>query len=103
MPVKGQFFTLATWLVKEGREADFISGWKSFAEWTGRSGLAAGSGHLPQDAANPRSLLSVGPWQSKEAIDQWRSAPEFKAFFEAAREISEEIQPRTLSQVALAP
>ena len=102
MVTVGQLFTSGSWLVKEGREKEFISAWKDFAEWTSRSGLGAGSGHLLQDTANPRSFLSFGPWESQEAIQRWRNAPEFQAFLASARELCEEIQPRTLSLVALA-
>ena len=103
MPALGQLFTSGSWLVKEGKEPDFISAWKNFAEWTSRSVPGAGTGHLLQDTANPRSFLSFGPWESQEAIQRWRNAPEFQAFLASARELCEDIQPRTLSLVALAP
>jgi heme-degrading monooxygenase HmoA len=103
MPALGQLFTSATWLVKEGKETNFIAAWKDFAEWTSRSGLSAGTGHLLQDSANSRSFLSFGPWGSLEEIQRWRNAPEFQAFLATARELCEQVQPRTLSLVALSP
>lgn len=102
MPTIGQLFTSGTWLIKEGKESEFISAWSRFAEWTSRSGLAAGSGHLLQDEANPRSFLSFASWESQQEIRQWRDTSEFKAFVASARELCEDIQPRTLSLVALA-
>ncbi|MGH2605671.1 MAG: hypothetical protein ACRDG5_03690, partial [Anaerolineales bacterium] len=62
MPAIGQLFTSGAWLVKEGKEAEFVSAWKNFAEWTSRAGLGAGAGHLLQDTAEPRRFLSFGPW-----------------------------------------
>jgi hypothetical protein len=37
MPKIGQPFTLGEWLVKPGKESEFIEAWNSFAKWTGVS------------------------------------------------------------------
>lgn len=100
LPV-GQLFTAGIWLVKEGKEAEFIAEWSRFADWTSKSHLGAGTAHLLQDAADARRFLSFGPWESAEAIDRWRHTPELKSFLASARELCDEIQPRTLSLVAL--
>jgi quinol monooxygenase YgiN len=98
----GQLFSSGQWLVKPGKEAEFISAWDTFAQWTVRNQPGAGSGHLVQDTANSRSFLSFGPWDSQDAIQQWRQKPEFQAFLGRARELCDDIQPRTLTLVALA-
>ena len=103
MPATGQLFTLATWLVKETKEAEFIAAWTKFAEWTSQRDLGAGTGHLLQDRSNPRAFLSFGPWESLEAISRWREAPEFKAFFASANELCDDIQPRTFALTAIVP
>ena len=45
----------------------------------------------------------LGPWDNTEAIDRWRQEAEFQAFLGKARELCEDIQPRTLNLVALVP
>ncbi len=102
MPKIGQHFTSGEWLVKAGKESEFIVAWEYFAKWTGQSQVGAGTGHLLQDSTNPRKFLSFGPWDNIGAIDHWRDEPEFQAFVEKARELCDSIQPRTLSLVALA-
>ncbi|OGO48994.1 MAG: hypothetical protein A2Z30_02505 [Chloroflexi bacterium RBG_16_64_43] len=102
MPKIGQLFTSGQWLVKPGKEAEFISAWDAFAQWTGQNQPGVGSGHLLQDTTNPRSFVSFGPWDSKEAIERWRENPEFRTFLSSARGLCDDIQPRTLTLVALA-
>ena len=67
MPKIGQLFSSGHWLVKPGKEAEFISAWDTFAQWTVQTQAGAGSGHLLQDTANSRSFLSFGPWDSENA------------------------------------
>jgi len=102
MPKMGQLYLSGQWLVKPGKEAEFISAWDTFAQWTVLNQAGAGSGHLIQDTANSRSFLSFSPWDSQDAIEQWRLKPEFQAFLSRARELCDDIQPRALKLVALA-
>lgn len=69
MPLVGRLFTSAPWLVKPAKETEFVSGWRSFAEWTAAGSAGACPGHLFQDAANSRSFLSFGPWEVR--CTQW--------------------------------
>jgi heme-degrading monooxygenase HmoA len=103
MPKITQLFTAGEWLVKPGKESEFIEAWTSFAKWTGESQAGAGTGHLLQDSNNLRSFLSYGPWENDEAIDLWREEAEFEAFLMKARNLCDDIKPRTLKLVALVP
>lgn len=103
MPEIGELYTSATWIVREGREADFVAAWRDLAGWTSRTMEGAGVGHLLQEVDQPRHLLSFGPWASQEAIQRWRGTAEFQAFLATARQLCEEVKPRTLSLVALSP
>lgn len=103
MPKIGQPFTLGEWTVKAGKESEFIEAWNSFAKWTSESQIGAGTGHLLQDSEDSRSFLSFGPWENGEAIDEWRQETEFQAFLQKARELCDDIQPRTLNLVSLVP
>ena len=83
----------------KGRRVHFR--WDSFAQWTGQNRPGVGSGHLLQDSTNARSFLSFGTWDNEDAIQGWRQTPQFQSFLAVARELCEEIQPRTLKLVAL--
>lgn len=101
MPEIGELYTSATWVVKEGKESEFVAAWTAFADWTARSAPGAGVAHLLQEVDQPRHFLSFGPWASQEAIQRWRGTPEFQDFLTRARQLCEEVRPRTLSLVAL--
>ena len=103
MPEIGVLYTSATWVVKQGKESEFVAAWTHFADWTSRTMEGAGTGHLLQEVDQPRHFLSFGPWASQEAIQRWRGTPEFQAFLTTARQLCEEVRPRTLSLVALSP
>ena len=72
-----QLFTLATWKVKSGKEAEFIEAWQAFADWTAHTQSGAGEGVLLQSENNPDHFVSFGPWESAENIVSWRTQPEF--------------------------
>ena len=63
-------FTSGEWLVKPGKESEFIAAWNSFTDWTGQSQVGAGTDHLLRDTKNPGSFLSFGPWENTEAIER---------------------------------
>jgi quinol monooxygenase YgiN len=101
MPKNGQPFTVGEWLVKSGKESEFIDAWNAFAKWTVESQKGAGTGHLLQDSDYSRRFLSYGPWENGEAIDEWRQQTNFQEFLERARELCDDIKPRTLNVVSL--
>ena len=100
METLGQLFTSGLWIVKPGKEADFIRAWDDFAKWTSERQPGAGHGHLLQDLETSTQFLSFGPWESAERIAEWRASSGFAEFFAKARELCSEIQPRTLKLVA---
>ena len=103
MDAPGQLFTSGIWSVKPGSEAEFIRAWEEFARWTAGHQPGAGEAHLLQDIEHPQRFLSIGPWESAESIQAWRSQPEFGAFFAQARQLCDEIQPRTLKLTVYIP
>ncbi|MGH2583015.1 MAG: antibiotic biosynthesis monooxygenase family protein [Anaerolineales bacterium] len=100
MQPSGQLFTLGNWTVKPGREQEFIRTWDEFAKWTSQNQPGAGTAHLVQDVDAPNQLISLGPWESTESIAAWRGTQEFATFLANARELCEDIHPRTLKVVA---
>lgn len=95
-----EIYTLGIWTAKKGKENNFKTAWESFAKWTRKNQAGAGTACLLQDPEKPQQFISYGPWESAEAIKSWRECPEFKTFLSQARELCEELQPRTLVLVA---
>ncbi len=91
-----QPFTLGIWTAKAGCETAFITEWTKFAQWTASTQPGAKTGILLQDPSHPRQFISVGPWESMEAIRSWRESSEFKAFAKKVQELCDEFQPRSL-------
>lgn len=98
----GQVYTMGLWSVKPGNEAALIAAWEKFAKWSAENQPGAMEAVLLQDLEQPRRFVSIGPWEDAEKVRAWRQRPEFQAFFSRAKELCEEIQPRTLKPVARA-
>jgi heme-degrading monooxygenase HmoA len=92
------FYTHGTWLVKPGREQEFVRTWEDLAGWTARETAASGA-TLLRDREEPRRFISFGPWPSLEEIEAWRSAPGFVERVGRIRELLESFEPRTLEVV----
>jgi heme-degrading monooxygenase HmoA len=68
--------TTGIWIVSSNDEA-FISAWSTFATWAnGQPG--AGTLRLARDTADPQRYVSFAAWASAEAVQAWKSDPEFK-------------------------
>lgn len=94
-----QRFSAGIWLVKPGKENDFIAAWGEFAKWTFNHNLGSPEVYLLQDLQQPRRFISCGPWESIQKIEAWRQLPEFKEFFAKAKEMCDEITPITLKPI----
>ena len=100
MDEANQRFSVGIWLVKSGRENDFITAWGDFAKRTfNNKSLGAGEVYLLQDLQQPRRFISSGPWDNIQKIEAWRQLPEFKEFFARAREMCDEITPLTMKPI----
>jgi heme-degrading monooxygenase HmoA len=97
-------FSIAIWLIKAGREAEFIAAWQDFATWTSDIKVGALGGTLVQDSEDPRKFICFWPFDSEEGIRQWRAEPKFRSFMMRMRAYCESCQPstgRTVGQVAV--
>jgi heme-degrading monooxygenase HmoA len=92
-------FTVGIWIVKSGKENDFIAAWGDFAKKTFDLNLGSPEVYLLQDLQQTRRFISCGPWESIQKIDAWRQLPEFKEFFIKAKQICEEITPMTMKPI----
>jgi heme-degrading monooxygenase HmoA len=95
-----EVYTSGDWLVKEGREEEFVAAWGDLADWTAASVPGAGWARLLQDRDEPQRFLSLGPWESLEAIAAWRSSEGFAQRIGRIRELVDDLRPRTLEVAA---
>jgi quinol monooxygenase YgiN len=95
----GKPFTAGDWLAKEGREQEFADAWTDLAEWTSVEVPGSGWALLLRDSAHPRRFLSIGPWESIEAVDAWRSNEGFRTRVTRIRALVDDFQPQTLELV----
>jgi quinol monooxygenase YgiN len=92
----GQAHTHGTWRVKKGREDEFVAAWHELASWTNDDFGEVGGGRLLQDDNDPTLFYSVGSWPSDEAIEAWRTHPEFARRLEAIDELIDSRHIETL-------
>jgi heme-degrading monooxygenase HmoA len=101
-----QAYTFGVWIVKPGREDDFVAGWRELAEWTAANAPGAGIGRLLQDEDQTTRFISIGPWDDTDAIAAWRSQLGFQERVGKLREMLETFTPANLqlrAEVAAAP
>ena len=84
---------LNVWIVKEGREDEFVARWQALAQWTIDEGIGASHATLVRDSANLRRFVSFGPWGSEEAVARWRASAGFRDHFAAIEQTIESYEP----------
>jgi heme-degrading monooxygenase HmoA len=85
--------------VKEGREDEFVERWREWADWTRRQGLAS-QAMLLRDVDDPRRFISFGPWESIQAVSNWRAQAGYHERVVKLGEVVDHFEPRTLEVVA---
>lgn len=88
----GEPFTSGNWVVKEGREDEFITRWTEFVQWSIET-MGHGAFDPPvliRETADPRHFVSFGGWSDPETVAKWRSHPEFPSRLGRARELCDE-------------
>ena len=92
-------YTHTSWIVKEGRESEFVERWSEWAAWTRRQGLAS-QAMLLRDVDDPQRFISFGPWESIRAVSSWRGQSGYHERVAKLREVVDHFEPRTLEVVA---
>jgi quinol monooxygenase YgiN len=101
-----QLYAFGVWIVKPGREDDFLAGWRELAEWTAANAPGAGVARLLQDEYQPMRFISIGPWDDQDALAASRSQLGFQERVAKLREMLETYTPANLelrAEVAAAP
>ena len=70
-------YSSGTWKAKDGEEKEFEEAWTEFARWLGTM-PGAGTARLTRELGEPGRYLSFAPWESAEAMHQWKSDPGFR-------------------------
>lgn len=95
----GQAYSQTTWVVKAGREEEFIQLWLEFVDWSSAQGLAA-QALLLRDVDEPQRFISFGPWEGVDAIRSWRALPGFQERVASLHKVVDQIEPHALEVVA---
>jgi heme-degrading monooxygenase HmoA len=90
-------YTLGIWLVKPGREDDFVRAWQQLATRT-QQDIPGVKGVLMRDRDVRNRFISTGPWESPEQVELWRASPAFTESYAAMREMLEHFEPHTLDE-----
>jgi heme-degrading monooxygenase HmoA len=99
MSEKGELYTSAQWVVKEGKEKEFIEAWQAYiADGSKKFGVTGA--RMLQDAEISKRFVSFGRWENADKIAEWRSSPEFKNFMAKANELCDLAEPRNYKVVA---
>lgn len=77
------------WVVKPGREDEFVTRWLLFTGWAQANVPGAKSFVLLRDEGDPSHFVSVGTWSDRASSEAWRDAPEFSKHLSACRELCE--------------
>lgn len=91
-------YTHCTWIVKQGREDEFVRLWQQLADWTITENFAQ-SAMLLHDVDEPLRFVSLGPWHTVEEIERWRSTEGFAERVERLHAVLDRFEPTTLELV----
>ena len=93
-------YTSGTWVVKTGREEEFIQAWDELATWTAAEISPGARAMLLRDRDDPSRFVSFGPWESDEQVAAWRSSEGFASRVGRIRELLDRFEAHTLDPVA---
>jgi heme-degrading monooxygenase HmoA len=93
-------YSVTLWVVKPGREDEFVAAWRELAEYTalqmvGRKQPTT----LMRDRDQPNRFITMAPWDSAATLRAWRSGTGFGERVARMREFLEELSPMTLDDV----
>jgi heme-degrading monooxygenase HmoA len=93
-------YSVTIWMVKPGREAEFIRSWLELAEFTALHMVGRKeASRLLRDHDQPNRFVSLAPWDSAATLQAWRAGPGFGERVGRMRELLEDFTPMTLNDV----
>lgn len=91
------------WLVKEGRDDDFIERWKAWLGWTSQTIPGFRSARLLRSQDDTQRFTSMSDWDGDDALKAWTSNPGFQERFDAVRELCDEFRGGNFDVAASIP
>lgn len=92
-------FSQGSWIVKLGREREFVEAWTEFAEWS-KAELGMTRGTLLRDLDQPTRFISFGGWKNVEEIQRWRALPGFQERVGRIRSLLDSFEAHTMQLAA---
>ena len=92
-----ELYTHAVWVVRSGCEDEFVARWREMAEWTAENVPGAGTARLLQDEDHHGRFISLGPWESREAVSSWNSLLGFQERIGRMRDLLETFTRSTMT------
>ena len=93
-------YTHGRWVVKPGREDEFVEAWRELADWAMIEVPGAMGATLLRDHEQSNVFISFGPWHDREAAEKLRTAVGLDERFERLRGLVDSIELETLDRVA---
>ena len=91
MSVAGQPYTSGDWLVKEGKEQEFVAAWNAFTSWSIKQESSVATFTLIRKADDPRHYVSFAAWKDEAALKSWMSRPDFAQLYAQARDLCDTV------------
>jgi heme-degrading monooxygenase HmoA len=85
-----EVYASGNWLVKEGKEEDFIRAWRSWFEGLRDHTPGMKWARLIRSADDPRRFVSMSIWESEKAREDWMASDEFPTSFEGMKALTDE-------------
>ena len=92
-------YSSGSWTAKDGEDEEFVAAWTEFARWLSTM-PGAGTARLTRDVSDPHRYLSFAPWETPEAMQAWKSNPEFRERMGAVQKHVAEFKPSEFELVA---
>lgn len=94
-----KYYTSSRWTVKPGHEQAFAEAFAASGDVSPPLRGLVERPRLLRDLGHPGSYLSYAVWESREAIDEFRSRPDFTAVIARLKEHLDDMQISTLELV----
>ena len=72
-----KLYIVNSWIVKRGRDKEFVAAWKAFAKWLVSQKGSMGSTRLFKDDLDPAHYLSVDSWENGAVHAAFRRGVQF--------------------------
>jgi heme-degrading monooxygenase HmoA len=83
-------YASGNWVVKQGKENEFIQKWRAWLEWSRDNGEGLKWAKLMRSADDPKHFVSVSAWESEEARAGWMKTEAFQKSRATLRDLTDD-------------